>query len=232
MWTQGTLLENQAISNAYLAMNMRALEQSWQPDIGNTLKAAAAVPVSTDTTWLRGQASTWPRDDMPTQEEGLQNKNRKDRRSKRRNVLLIATHLNELQEEEPDKIVIVRKINRLGFDSADILKEYFESFGPVKKVRLSNAHAKQPGNSFRFRVRPSGIGFLLFENAEDATRALAAGESQTIAGVEVFVRGFERRQGDSNSSNGDEMHEMDRTVSEEVACNDEEEGKINRAATW
>merc|ERR1719324_1477955 len=179
-------------------------------EFGKTLKAAAAFTVPGEKTWCRQRAATWPQnscDPALEQQESFQKKDKKDRRSKRRNVLLIATHLNELQEEDPSKIVIVRKINRLGFDSAEILKAHFERFGPVNKVRLSNAHAKQPGNSFRFRVRPSGIAFLLFEDAEAAAKALAAGDSQIIANVEVFVRGFERRQDDQNSSLGDDMYE-------------------------
>merc|ERR1719352_656521 len=169
------------------------------PGLGQTLKAAAA--------YGKQRAMTWPMEPAPVEEQkSMQQKHKKDNRVKRHNVLLIATHLNELQQEDPGKILIVRKINRLGFDSAEKLKAHFEQYGHVEKVRLSNAHAKQPGN-FRSRVRPSGIAFLLFQDPQDATRALDAGESQFVAGMEVFVRRFERRQGDSNSSNGDEISE-------------------------
>merc|ERR1719191_417058 len=132
---------------------------------------------------------TWPMQEtqeMCEEEEEEPQKRKNGNRIKRHNVLLIATHLNELQQEDPGKILIVRKINRLGFDSAEKLKAHFEQYGHVDKVRLSNAHAKQPGN-FRSRVRPSGIAFLLFEDSQDATRALDAGESQLVAGMEVFV---------------------------------------------
>merc|ERR1740138_565311 len=174
-------------------------------EVGQTLMAAAAYGLQ-DLPWTgtKQRAMTWPMEPAPGEDQkSMQQKQKKDNRVKRHNVLLIATHLNELQQEDPGKILIVRKINRLGFDSAEKLKAHFEQYGHVEKVRLSNAHAKQPGN-FRSRVRPSGIAFLLFKDSQDATRALEAGESQFVAGMEVFVRRFERRQGDSIS---DEMSE-------------------------
>lgn len=211
----------------------------WQ-ELGNTLKSAAAFTVpgagnkkNRGINWCRQRAATWPqgsRDPALEQQECVQKKDKKARRSKRGNVLLIATALNELAEEDPTKIVIVRKIYRLGFDSAEILKAHFERFGPVNKVRLSNAHAKQPGNSLGFRVRPSGIAFLLFEDAEAAARALAAGDSQVIANVEVFVRGFERRQGDSNSSLGDDMYEEASNGNEHCTTQDAEQGSEEAAS--
>jgi hypothetical protein len=122
------------------------------------------------------------------------------RRTKRRAVLLIATQLNELQSEDPDKILIVRKINRLGFDSADVLKEHFEEFGKVSKVRLSNAHQKEHSGHFHVRLRPSGIGFVVFESSGAAAKVLAEGETRVIQGVEVHLRAFERRRFDASST--------------------------------
>lgn len=150
----------------------------------------------------------------------LQQKDCRKRRTKRHAVLLIATQLSELQSEDPEKIVIVRKINRLGFDSADILKEHFEHFGVVDKVRLSNAHNKEPGTSFQVRLRPSGIGFVVFENSESAAQVLAEGETRLINGVEVYVRGFERRRFDSSS-----------TISEEAAQDVEETSSVTTIST-
>jgi len=205
------------------------------PEVGQALKAltafAAPPPVRAYVAWSRQDWATIPEvflppaaqryapetpwspaavikgpagDECPQQEEDSpQQKNRKD---KRRNVLLIATHLNELQKEDPTKIVIVRKVNRLGFNSADVLKKYFERFGRIAKVRLSNAHSKQPGVGVR--VRPSGIAFLLFEDARDAARVLESGESHSIGCAQVLVRGFERRQGDHlSSADSDEISE-------------------------
>lgn len=122
------------------------------------------------------------------------------RRTKRHAVLLIATQLNELQEEDPDKIVVVRKINRLVSDSANLLKKHFGRFGVVEEVRLSNAHNKEPGVSFNVRLRPSGIAFVVFESLAVVSQVLAEGDKQMIFGVEVCVRRFERRRCDTCTS--------------------------------
>lgn len=123
---------------------------------------------------------------------------------KRHTIVKIASHLNELEQDDPNKILIVRKINRLGFDSADILISYFEHVGPVAKVRLSSPHEK---HGFNVRLRPSGIGFVVFENADDAARAVALGDTQTIAGAEIIVKAFQRRQ--------------DRSIDEDQVLDDE-----------
>mmetsp|Transcript_121955 Transcript_121955/g.210851 ORF Transcript_121955/g.210851 Transcript_121955/m.210851 type:complete len:269 (+) Transcript_121955:40-846(+) len=116
------------------------------------------------------------------------------RHQKRRCFLLIATQLRQLEEEDPRKLLVVRKINRLGFDSADILQEYFGQFGTVSKVLLSNKHEKQPGSPFPVRLRPSGIGYVLFDTVEGAAQALAKGAVQVVNGVEIAIRAFEKRQ--------------------------------------
>lgn len=87
--------------------------------------------------------------------------------------------------------MIARKINRLGFDSAAVLKAHYEQYGSVFKVLVSQSHEKQRGT--KQRVRPSGIGYIVFDRAEDASLALAAGLSQVVAGQEIFAKAFERR---------------------------------------
>jgi hypothetical protein len=124
---------------------------------------------------------------------------KRPREQKGRRLLLIATQLNALQEEDPSKIIIVRKIHRLGFESASILTEHYSKIGPVVKVLLSNAHEKQAA-SFSVRLRPSGIGFVLFENAADAAAALALGECHHVAGAEVHVREFKRKTGSTDDA--------------------------------
>jgi hypothetical protein len=175
-------------------------------DSGKILKEVAAAA----TMHLSNLASTYACDGY-TQSAGAEQSQQKEcrkRRTKRRALILIATRLNELQVEDPDKIVVVRKINRLGFDSADILREHFEQFGSVDKVRLSNAHDKERGSyPFHVRLRPSGFGFVVFENSEAAAQVLAEGESRVINGVEVHVRAFERRRFDSASCVSEEMVE-------------------------
>jgi hypothetical protein len=168
-------------------------EASDEPcSIGRLLRAEAALhlaPPYRTAQWFVGEP---------------QQKTCRKRHTKRHAVLLIATQLSELQSEDPEKIVIVKKINRLGFDSPGVLTKHFGQFGRVEKVLLSNAHSKTPDFSPKVRLRPSGIGFLVFESPEVAARVVAEGQTQMINGFEVIVRAFERRQFDSSSPVADE----------------------------
>lgn len=135
---------------------------------------------------------------------------RQRRYQKRRCDLLIATQLSQLQGEDPRKLLIVRKINRLGFNSASILEEHYGRFGTVSKVLLSNKHEKDAGAPFPTRLRPSGIGFVLFESVEGAAEALAQGSSQVVAGVDIVVSRFEKRRSPGDSSSpGDGTDDVD-----------------------
>lgn len=174
--------------------------------IGRLLRAEAALHLQPYSTAQASQA---------------QQKTARKRHTKRHAVLLIATQLSELQSEDPDKIVIVKKINRLGFNSPDILKKHFGQFGRVEQVLLSNAHTKTPDFSPKVRLRPSGIGFLVFESAEVAARVVAEGQTQMIHGFEVIVRAFERRQFDSASPKCDET----------IGQDDDETSSIETAST-
>jgi hypothetical protein len=93
----------------------------------------------------------------------------------------------------------VRKINRLGFESAKILEDYFSKYGQVTQVLVSHSHAK----SRNLRFRPSGLGFLVMENTEAAEAILADGPDIRIFlaslargnkdGLVINVQGFKRQ---------------------------------------
>jgi len=183
--------------------------------VGNVLKVSAAYDHQVATPWAREQPMTQPpvasfsqkvqdfnQDVMPC-DDSEQGSRKHLRRRKRTCVLRLATHLNQLEDEDPSKVIIVRKINRLGFDSANILKEHYASIGAVSKVLLSNQHERQAGLPFQVRLRPSGIAFLVFETVEGAAKALAQGPTQTVAGFEIFVRAFEKRASDEDEDAAD-----------------------------
>jgi len=185
-------------------------------DVGNVLKVSAAYDHQKTTQRAREQEAPRPaaaasfsqkvqdfdQDVMPG-DDSEHLPRRHLRRRKRTCVLRLATHLNQLEHEDPSKVVIVRKINRLGFESSNILKEHYASIGAVSKVLLSNQHERQSGLPFQVRLRPSGIAFLVFETVEGAARALAQGATQTVAGVEIFVRAFEKRLSDEDEDAGE-----------------------------
>ncbi|CAK0891676.1 unnamed protein product [Prorocentrum cordatum] len=108
---------------------------------------------------------------------------------RRRNLLQVATQLKKLDLLDPLLVVRVRKIGRLGFGSAELLKAHFERFGPVDEVLLSGVEDRQDGP--QQRLRPSGFGFVVMASADAARRALAE-PAHEVAGVCIEVRRFER----------------------------------------
>lgn len=122
----------------------------------------------------------------------VRNKGRGRRR--RRVELTLATHLCELEADDTGCILFIHGINKLGFDSPDILRDYFEGFGPVSKVRVSGHHEKSTTSGVSVRLRPSGIGLVLMENAVDAANAIAHGALHSVNGVEIRVRAFQARE--------------------------------------
>jgi len=116
------------------------------------------------------------------------------RRGRRRCQLLIATHLNALEDEDPACVVYVRNTQKLGFGAVDLVRAYFEEqFGPVEKVLGCSAPEKLGNAPFPVRVRPSGIVLLLMRDPRDAAAILAAGQVHNIDGVPVVVRPFLKR---------------------------------------
>lgn len=190
--------------------------------VGSVLKVAAAYDPQPAGNRNYGQPITWPRSfHQGFYDAGDKRKENKRRAEKKRCCnLLIATQLSKLQDEDPRKLLIVRKINRLGFNSASILQEHFGRYGNVSKVLLSNSHEKGESTLWPTRLRPSGIGFVLFESVEGAALALAEGAEQIVRGNEIVVRAFEKRrpsEGVSGASDGNESTASNTPKSDEVA---------------
>merc|ERR1719263_1117525 len=84
-------------------------------------------------------------------------------------------------KQYPDRrVLIVRKIKALGFESSEVLKEYFGQFGAVSEVIVPHSFTK-PGPQRKLgRIRPGVMGFVVMETTEGAEAAMALGESQMI----------------------------------------------------
>lgn len=106
----------------------------------------------------------------------------------------LAKHLQSLDEHDPGRVIIVRKISRLGFGSHDILREFFEHFGPVDEVLLVNHADKTDEANHHRRVRPSGMGYILMRKAEDVEAVFACGEEMMVQHTLIGVRRFLRRE--------------------------------------
>merc|ERR1719453_470202 len=78
----------------------------------------------------------------------------------------LRTNLRDLSACDPARVLMVRKINRLGLDSPALLEAYFSKFGVVERVMVSHSRAKSLFGRGNVRVRPAGLGFLIMASAE------------------------------------------------------------------
>lgn len=134
-------------------------------------------------------------------ETSMVSKKRARRRHQRKGVaLIIASQLAKLEEKDPLRVLTVRNISCLGFDSAKVLRVHFEQYGPVEEVLLANAHERSADIPRQTRLRPSGMGFVVMQNAADADRVLQDKEQHVLDGHTVHVRKFERRASDDTAT--------------------------------
>jgi len=106
----------------------------------------------------------------------------------------LRTHLQSLLKFEASCIIIVRKINRLGFDSPKFLKEHFSTRGTVLDVYVAHSRIKHTNcKNSQARWRPSGLGFVVMSRAEEVAAILKEGVEQDIHGCAIRVHVFERK---------------------------------------
>jgi len=115
----------------------------------------------------------------------------------------LRTHLQHLQTKDPKRIFIVRKINRLGFASPNILKTHFQQYGPVESVLVAHSHVRCNSRSAIARLRPSGLGFVLMEVAEHAKQILAQGLVHVVEGETIYLSPFDKRATDDAAEGQD-----------------------------
>ncbi|CAK9116565.1 unnamed protein product [Durusdinium trenchii] len=110
-------------------------------------------------------------------------------------------HLRSLLQVDSSRVLIVRKINRLGFSSPQILKEHFSWYGTVENVLVAHSRVKSGGgqNGIVSRLRPSGLGFVVMGKGEEASKILAEGPEQQVQGTIIRVQKFERRMSESGA---------------------------------
>jgi hypothetical protein len=101
-----------------------------------------------------------------------------------------------LDSKDSACVIAVKRITKLGFGAADILRQHFEQWGKVDNVLLSNVPLNgsgplehQPG----MRRRPPGMGWVVMSNANDAVSALSKGEYHTVQTAHIRATPFLRR---------------------------------------
>jgi len=98
--------------------------------------------------------------------------------------------LELLRESNPERVLIVRKIKKLGFESPAYLEEHFGKYGEVADVMVAHSHVKPTTKRPNGRVRPAALGFVVMGSESSVQRALQGGEEQVVGGVAIEVRPF------------------------------------------
>jgi hypothetical protein len=104
----------------------------------------------------------------------------------------LKAHLRHLTCENEDCIIMVRKISKLGLESASLLEVFFSRYGAVKRILVSHVHEKVKGTD-RVKIRPAGIAFVVLESADAVAAAYAAGTEQKVLGVTINIGPFESK---------------------------------------
>lgn len=122
---------------------------------------------------------------------------------RRANTVRIATHLKALEQHDTRRVIVAKRIARLGLGNDKVLRKHFEAYGPVTDVFLANTPLGAllgPGGvggghheDTRTRFRPSGMAHVLMDEAADAERIFAEGDEVSIGGVAVLISRFWRR---------------------------------------
>jgi len=105
----------------------------------------------------------------------------------------LSASLQILASVDPACLLIVRRINKLGFKAPRKLKQHFSTYGAVVRVLVAHSTVKQQGDpASRTRRRPSSLGFVHMALPSAIAEILKRGENQDIAGSVIRVQGFER----------------------------------------
>lgn len=114
----------------------------------------------------------------------------------------LRTNLRDLSLLDHERVLLVRKINRLGLESPQVLETYFSKFGAVERVMVSHSRAKSMFGRGGARIRPAGLGFVLMGSTEEVHSVLAHGPEHDVAGITVSVHPFESRPVDDAEAEG------------------------------
>lgn len=98
-------------------------------------------------------------------------------------------HLQALQLEDPETVFIVRRINKLGFSSAAMLRKHFSRYGQVKAVHVSHSRVKAQSNR-QWRLRAAALGFIVMKSKDVRAQILAEGGEHCVDGVSLLLQPY------------------------------------------
>jgi len=102
------------------------------------------------------------------------------------------TQLQALQQEDPKMVFIARRINKLGFNSADQLRRHFVTYGEVKCVHVSHSRVKSMRPDVQWRMRAASLGFVVMASAEATRNILRDSPEHVVNGVAIRVYEFQK----------------------------------------
>ena len=103
--------------------------------------------------------------------------------------LSLNTVLALLKHVDRASVLMVRRVNRLGFDGARSMDRYFSKFGRVIRIFMLPLKSRKKNVSL-----PPKTGFLVMQSPEICARILAHGEEHVVLpGVSVSVGTFTHR---------------------------------------
>lgn len=102
----------------------------------------------------------------------------------------LRSNLADLAQVDSDLVLMVRKINRLGCDSAAAMESYFSKFGTIDRCMVNHSRSRPtPGGPAR--LRPATVGFLVMSDPEAVKSALNFnGGEHLVRGVTINVAPF------------------------------------------
>jgi len=102
----------------------------------------------------------------------------------------LRSHLKDLASIPNERVLMLRRINRLGLESHAPLQEHFSQFGTVERVMVAPTRAKAKPGQTKARVRAAPLGFLVMSTVEGAQAALKLGAEHVVQGECIGVLQF------------------------------------------
>jgi hypothetical protein len=113
-------------------------------------------------------------------------------------TLTLHAVLSLLSADADSQILTVRRIHKLGFESAQVLRAHFSSFGVVDKILLLPSRRKITSGRGTgcARTRPSSMGFVVMKDVASVDMALlerlSEDNTHNVCGFKLVVQKFER----------------------------------------
>lgn len=103
-------------------------------------------------------------------------------------ALSLNTILAILKYVDPASVVMVRRVNRLGFDGKGLVKKYFEAYGKVLRVFMLPLRSRKKSASL-----PSKTGFVVMDSVVSCKDILKQEDHMVLPGLFVSVGKFTHR---------------------------------------